>query len=128
MDITGKDEFEVAPGHQEAALDWVLQMERAYHKDGLAIIEYPGPASDHGFRFDRSVGGFLDPFIGQIHLFYCEEQNLAWKAEELAHYFQYKAQGLIGKTEEQIGAAAIDANESEIMQILQANGFRRQRS
>jgi hypothetical protein len=129
MKVTGKDEFEVAPGRQQAALDWILQMESAYHEDGLRIREYSGPASDHGFSdMDLSVLGRLDPFTGQIHLFYCEEQNLAARAEELAHYFQYKAQGWIGQTEEQIGADVIDANEREIMQVLQANGFRRKRS
>jgi hypothetical protein len=129
MNVTGKDEFEVAPGHQQAALDWVVQMERRYHEDGLRIREYPGPASGHGFfGFDESVLGLLDPLSGQIHIFYSEEQNLASRAEELAHYFQYKAQGWIGRTEEQIGADVIDANEREIMQVLQANGFRRKRS
>jgi hypothetical protein len=128
MRVTGKDEFEIAPGQTGTAREWVLQMERAYNRDGLQIKEYRGPASDHRFALDRSVGGLLDPLTGQIHLFYTEEQNLAFKAEEMAHYFQYKSQGSIGQTEEEIGAAQIELNEKEIVTVLTEHGFRRKRS
>jgi hypothetical protein len=85
MRITGKYEFEVDPARAEAALEWVSQMERAYRREGREIFEHVGPASDHGFALDRSVGGVLIPYSGRIHLFYKEENNLAFKAEELAH-------------------------------------------
>jgi hypothetical protein len=91
MRITGKYEFEVDPARAEAALEWVSQMERAYRGEGREIFEHVGPASDHGsasdhgFALDRSVGGVLIPYSGRIHLFYKEENNLAFKAEELAH-------------------------------------------
>jgi hypothetical protein len=127
MAITGKDEFEVDPARAAVALEWVAQMERAYRKDGFEISEHLGPASDHGFAFDRSVGGVLISSTGRIHLFYAEVHNLASKAEELAHYFQYKKQGLIGQTEAQIGADRINANEIEIVAVLTQNGFRRRR-
>jgi len=126
MRITGKWEFEVVPAREAQAHEWVEEMERDYERDGHRIRYYLGPGTDHGLlRYeDRAAGGVLDPFTGQIHIFFAEESNLAVRAEELAHYFQYKAQNLLGLTEEQIGRKVIDANEKEIKQVLEGRGFR----
>ena len=58
-------------------------MEKDFLKDGGEFMPYKGSARDNHFPFDDSVGGMFDPKNKVIHLFYAEERNLSFKAEEL---------------------------------------------
>jgi hypothetical protein len=99
-------------------------MRRRYEQEVGSIRFLHGSAADNGFEFDDSVRGFLDPRTGQVTIFYAEENEIASIAEELAHYFQYKRQRLLGKTEARIGAKVIDRNERQMKQIMLSHGFR----
>jgi hypothetical protein len=122
--VTGKWEFEVDPLRSHVAGEWVAAMRRRYEREVGAIRFCQGPASDNGFQLDASVAGTFLPGTGQIVLFYSEENDLASLAEELAHYFQYKRQSLIGKTEEEIGEVVINRNELAMGNIMVSHGFR----
>jgi len=124
MRITGKWEFRIARGRNEEAMRWVESMEQKYRAEGYEVRLYHGSAMENGVAFDDSVGGWFEPATSQIHLFYAEERNLAYKAEELAHYFQYQSQGLLGKTESEIGAARIDGNEAALKKIMEEHGLK----
>ena len=124
MHVTGKWEFEVDPERSEIAYKWVESMLKTYEREIGRMTLLNGPAGDHHFRLDDSVRGLFSPLTGQIHIFYAEENDLASRAEELAHYFQYQRLDLLGKTEEEIGTATIDDCEVEMKEILVKNGFR----
>ena|SRR5205814_9733589 len=124
MGITGKWEFEVGPGSLRTARTWVNRMQRKYEAEVGQVRFLTGSAAENGFSFDDSVRGFLDPKTRQVAIFYAEERDLASLAEELAHYFQYKQQRLLGKTEAQIGEAVIDRNERQMKVIMLSHGFR----
>jgi len=98
-------------------------MERQYRADGFEIQNHDGPAWESGFSGDLSVGGFFDQDTAAIHLFYAEEMNLAYKAEELAHYVQCKQRHLIGKTDAQVGDEVFEELESEMVHIMESHGF-----
>jgi hypothetical protein len=99
-------------------------MRGRYEREVGAIHFFRGSAADNGFRLDDSVCGLFSPRTGQIAIFYSEKDDLASVAEELAHYFQYKRQGLLGKSEEDIGAVVIDRNEFAMRSIMISHGFR----
>lgn len=125
MKITGKWEFEVAPGRLAIARAWVRDKRRRYEREvGRAIDFRRGPASDNGIALDDSVRGLFEPRTSRIVIFYAEENDFATLAEELAHYFQYQRQGLLGRSEEAIGCARIDANERAMKRIMVTHGFR----
>jgi hypothetical protein len=128
MRITGKWEFEFAPGKHGIARAWVEKMLSGYESEVGRGIDYRrGSAAENGFAFDDSVRGLFEPATSRIIVFYSEENDLATVAEELAHYFQYQSQGLLGKTEQQIGRARIEANERAMKSIMLSNGFRERR-
>jgi hypothetical protein len=122
--VTGKWEFEVDPLRSAIATKWVAKMRRRYEREAGPIRFCRSSAADNGFDLDDSVAGLFLPMTGQIVIFYSEENNLASAAEELAHYFQYKRQRLIGKSEKEIGNAVIDRNEIAIADIMVSHGFK----
>jgi hypothetical protein len=125
MRITGKWEFEVAPGRAAVARAWVRDMQRRYEREvGRGIDFRRGTASDNGFALDDSVRGLFEPRTSRIVVFYAEENDLATLAEELAHYFQYQRQGLLGRSVRRIGRTRIDANERAMRHIMLSHGFR----
>ena len=124
MDIAGKWEFEVAPGKERLARAWVAGMLRQYEREIGPILSFQGSPNENGFPHDDSVCGMLIPEIRQIIVFYSEDRDLAPIAEELAHYFQYQQQGLLGQTVDQIGDKVIDRNESAMKPLMLKHGFR----
>jgi hypothetical protein len=99
-------------------------MQLRYESEVGPIQFLVGSPSENGFLLDDSVRGLLDPETRRVMVFYAEEGDLASIAEELAHYFQYKAQKLLGKSEKQIGAHIIDRNERAMRRIMLAHGFK----
>jgi hypothetical protein len=123
MALHGKKEYRIKPGHEGKVKAWISKMEAEYRKDGFRIISHEGPASYNGYPYDNSVGGIFETLTAEIHIFHAEQNVLAYKAEELAHYLQCKRDGLIGKRESEIGHERIDELESEIIETMKSNGF-----
>ncbi len=123
-DVTGKYEYRVVPERRAEVISWIESMETIFRRDGAGrIFEYVGSAAENGYLLDESVGGVFKPATAEIHLFYKEENNISYRAEELAHYVQYKEQGLIGKHEEEIGAEVINRNEDAMVKVMENHGF-----
>jgi len=116
-------EYRVAAGKAEKVHAWIKEMEAEYRDDGFTIAYHRGPAWDSGYPGDLSVGGFFDPFTAEIHIFYAEHDNPAYKAEELAHYIQCKERGFLGKRDAEIGETAKDELEREMVKIMKFHGF-----
>jgi hypothetical protein len=123
MGLFGKTEYRVKAGKAEKVRAWIKEMESEYRGDGFEIIYHPGPAWDSGYPGDISVGGFFDPLTAEIHVFYSEQDNPAYKAEELAHYVQCKKRGFLGKRDAEIGEMVKDELEREMIQIMKSHGF-----
>lgn len=81
------------------------------------------------FDVDHPEGalGRIYPETSSIELYSGERFGSAARAEELFHYQQLEARGLLGMTEAEIGAQVIREIEAEVEDLLRDAGFRPRR-
>jgi hypothetical protein len=119
--LFGLREWEVAPGQQAKAAKTLQQLEADYFKaTGRRPVVLD---ADH----PQGALGYIDPKTGHIELYSGERFGSAARAEELFHYQQLKARGLLGKTEAEIGPKVIQEMEQEVEQLLRNAGFQPKR-
>jgi hypothetical protein len=119
--LFGLREWEVAPGQQAKAAKTLQQLEADYFKaTGRRPVVLD---ADH----PQGALGYIDPKTGYIELYSGERFGSAARAEELFHYQQLKARGLLGKTEAEIGPKVIQEMEQEVEQLLRSGGFQPKR-
>jgi hypothetical protein len=80
-------------------------------------------AADH----PQGALGYINPKTGRIEIYSGERFGSAARAEELFHYQQLKARGLLGKTEAEIGPKVIQEMEVEVEGMLRNAGFQPRR-
>jgi hypothetical protein len=120
--LFGLREWEVAPGQQAKAAKTLQQLEADYVKGTKGRRPIVVDA-DH----PQGALGYIDPRDGQIYIYSGERFGSAARAEELFHYQQLKARGLLGKTEAEIGPKVIQEMEVEVEAMLRNAGFQPKR-
>jgi hypothetical protein len=119
--LFGRREWEVAPGQLAKVARILLQLEMEYFEEtGKRIIVTD---DDH----PQGALARIDSKSGIIIIFSGERYGTAARVEELFHYRQLKARGLLGMTEEEIGSEVIDEMEVEVETMLRNAGFQPRR-
>jgi RHS repeat-associated protein len=97
------------------AQKWFNQLLKEYEKTGKQI-EYV-----ESWQIPGGGRGIMRPKTEKIYVELEATQGTI--AEELYHYQQLKARGLLGKTEEEIGQKIIDEIEREAEKVLRCKGY-----
>jgi hypothetical protein len=119
--LFGLHEWEVAPGQQARVTKTIHELEAEYLADtGRRPVVV---AADH----PEGALGHINPKNGRIEIYSGERFGPAARAEELFHYQQLKARGLLGKSETEIGQKVIQEMEEEVERMLRNAGFQLRR-
>lgn len=120
------DEWIPDPSNTTKAYRTVVKLERKYQLLTGQVVEIlPGPEPSGS----GALGEFF-PESGRTVLYEAGKHqfSLGAEAEELLHYFNYRARGLLGLTAQEIGNETIKAMEVLVERSLQKCGFVRFRS
>lgn len=119
--ILGFDEWIPDPRNVAKAQQTVAKLDRKYQQltgQTVEVVAEPEPSGS------CALGEFF-PESGRIVLYEGANHplSLGAKAEELLHYFNYRARGLLGLTAEEIGDDEIKRMEVLVERCIEKCGF-----